>query len=254
MIAKRSISRPPSAKASSLGLKLLGLFAVAFALAFALFFAYDLFSSFAERSIVNAQGDQTQPIVVDPKLEADLAKVLAFDSAPEPQAVKDPFTDRGGLSGTVAAAIASGAQPGTIVTSGTVQNGSTTVASSGRINTNGSTAPLTPAAESTQHRYEAWLGRANINSDLPIDPRIFAIADLLPVGIVDGGSGQQEVMFYSEGAGKTFSFPVGTLFYDGWLTEVRPEGVVFSFNDDRRTVRMRAWARSIQDNGQTKTN
>ena len=253
MIAKRSIPRPARTKSSSLGLKLLGLFAVAFALAFMLFFAYDLFSGFAERSVVDAQADQTPPIVVNPKLETDLAKVLASDSAPEPQAVRDPFSDRGGLSGTVAAAIASGAQPGTIVTSGTVQNGST-VASTGRINTNGSNMPLPPAAESTQHRYEAWLGHANINSDLPIDPRIFAIADLLPVGIVDGGSGQQEVMFYSEGAGKTFSFPVGTLFYDGWLTEVRPEGVVFSFNDDRRTVRMRAWARSIQDNGQTKTN
>jgi len=93
------------------------------------------------------------------------------------------------------------------------------------------------------------MGRSGINGDVPIDPRIFAIEDLLPVGIVDGGNGQQEVMFYSEAAGKTLSFPLGTMFFDGWLTELRPEGVVFSSNDDRRMVRLRSWARSIRNAG-----
>jgi hypothetical protein len=56
-------------------------------------------------------------------------------------------------------------------------------------------------------------------------------------------------MFYSRVAEKTLSFPVGTRFYDGWLTELRPEGVVFSFVDNDRTVRMRSWSRSIQGAG-----
>jgi len=36
---------------------------------------------------------------------------------------------------------------------------------------------------------------------------------------------------------------------DGWLTELRPEGVVFSFNDYSRTVRLRSWARSLKNVG-----
>ena len=75
---------------------------------------------------------------------------------------------------------------------------------------------------------------------------MFAIQDLLPVGIVDGGSGGQAIMFMSESVGKTVSFPVGTMFFDGWLSEVRPEGVVFNFNDGRGTVRMQSWARAAK--------
>ena len=98
-------------------------------------------------------------------------------------------------------------------------------------------------------RYEAWLERSIIAGETNLDPRVFAIEDLTPVGLVDGGSGQQEVMFYSQAAGKTVSFPVGTMFFDGWLTELRTEGVVFSSNDERRIVRLRSWARSLTNLG-----
>jgi len=101
----------------------------------------------------------------------------------------------------------------------------------------------------TVDRYHDWLAQSAGNPDLKLDPRIFAITDLMPVGIVDGGNGPQEVMFVSESAGKYFSFPVGTMFFDGWLTEIRPEGVVFSFNDGKGTVRMRSWTRSIGKSG-----
>ena len=85
--------------------------------------------------------------------------------------------------------------------------------------------------------------------EIPLDPRIFAIDDLLPVGIVDGGNGQQEVMFYSEAAQRTVSFPIGTVFYDGWLSELRPEGVVFASGDNYRTARLRSWARALRSVG-----
>jgi len=84
---------------------------------------------------------------------------------------------------------------------------------------------------------------------MPLDPRIFAIEDLLPVGIVDGGNGNQEVMFYSEAACRTVSFVPGTSFFDGRLSELRPEGVVFTSFDGRQPLRMRSWSRSLKTCG-----
>jgi hypothetical protein len=60
------------------------------------------------------------------------------------------------------------------------------------------------ASENTKQRYAAWLGRAE-TGEISLDPRVFAVDDLLPVGVVDGGNGQQEVLFYSEAAARTFS-------------------------------------------------
>jgi hypothetical protein len=111
------------------------------------------------------------------------------------------------------------------------------------------TGPVVTPSEATKLRYENWLEQARLGVVQEIDPQIFAIEDLMPVGVVSGGDGGQEVMFYSRVAEKTLSFPVGTRFYDGWLTELRPEGVVFSFVDNDRTVRMRSWSRSIQGAG-----
>jgi hypothetical protein len=254
MIVKRSVPRPVRTKAGPLWLKLLGLFAIAFALAFMAFFAYDLFSSFAERSAENLVGTQTAPITIDPKIENELSKVLASESAPGPQAVKDPFTDRGGLSGEVSAATTAARQAST--TPGAATAGTTSMGS-GRMGSAGANvigAPAVSAVEATKHRYETWLNQYGVNGDSPLDPRIFSVEDLWPVGIVDGGNGPQEVMFFSEAMNKTVSFPVGTLFFDGWLSEIRPEGVVFSFNDERRTIRLRSWTRSIQGAGQSRPN
>src|SRR5690606_17464398 len=113
----------------------------------------------------------------------------------------------------------------------------------------GSSAPVLSASEATKQRWGAYLNRVASLGDAPLDPRIFAIDDLLPVGVVDGGNGQQEILFYSEGAGRTFSFPIGTVFYDGWLSELRPEGVVFASGDNYRTARLRSWARSLRTVG-----
>jgi hypothetical protein len=56
-------------------------------------------------------------------------------------------------------------------------------------------------------------------------------------------------LFYSEAAAQTFSFPIGTVFNDGWLSELRPEGVVFASGDNYRTVRLRSWARALRSVG-----
>lgn len=244
---------PPANSASTpLALKLGALFGVSFLAFFAIFFAYDLMSGFAESSAARANvGEQTPSIVIDPKIASDLSKVLTLDVIANSDAIRDPFSDRGALSGRVgplsAKAVlqtnaASKGAPGSVAAS-SGQSG-TGISRSG-VGASVSNAPVA----STKDRYETWVGQFGIVGDAPIDPRIFSIEDLLPVGIVDGGSGQQEVMFFSEAAGRTLSFPIGTLFFDGWLTELRPEGVVFSSTDDRRTVRMRSWARSIKTAG-----
>jgi hypothetical protein len=231
--------------------KIAGIFAVAFGTLLMLLVAYDLFAAIAERSATTEQ--QPPPVVIDQNLATDLQKVLVLDENPESSEVKDPFTDRGGLSATVGnTAGGSSAAQTSASTTGTHSGGSTaqsTSTQSGGTTSNPAAVTATPSpVESTRHRYSEWLDHFG-TSGAPLDPRLFAIEDLLPVGIVDGGSGNQEVMFYSEAVGKTISFPVGTMFFDGWLTELRPEGVVFSFNDYARTVRLRSWARSIRNNG-----
>jgi len=232
--------------------KLAGLFGFSLVAFFIVFFAYDLLSSFVESSAARATvNEQTTPIVIDPRIANDLAKVLSLDSSPNSEDVKDPFSDRGGLSGSVSASASAGAQQSkATATSGLAASSDTrgSVASGNKAG-NVANAPTSSPVESTKQRYDTWLSQTGVNGDVPLDPRLFAIEDLLPVGIVDGGNGQQEVMFFSEAAGKTLSFPLGTMFFDGWLAELRPEGVVFGSNDDRRTVRMRSWARSIRNAG-----
>jgi hypothetical protein len=237
-------------RSDRVGLKIAGLFALSFAIFFILFFGYEVLSSVADRSAASAQAaEEVRPITIDPKIADDLAKVLAADSNPFTQEVKDPFTDRGGLAGKALAASSNG----TVQSStGPVKVGSAPSTSGGKgsTTTNLTSLPTAPlVVDATRQRYDAWLARMGLSGDTPLDPRVFSIEDLQPVGIVDGGSGQQEVMFYSQAVDKTVSFPLGTMFYDGWLTELRPEGVVFSSNDDRRTVRMRSWSRSVRSAG-----
>jgi hypothetical protein len=236
--------------AAALWPKVLIIFAGSFLLFFALFFGYDLLTGFAERSLLLAAvADQTAPIVIDPKIADELAKVLVQDESANVLEVSDPFIDRAGLSATVTNASFGGSTVSASTAGGSKPNSAPgkiqTITGAGGITSGGnSSASVTLPVDSTKQRYDAWLGQAAINPDLKLDPRIFSIADLLPVGIVDGGVENQEVMFISKAAGKTVSFPVGTLLYDGWLREIRPEGVVFAFNDGLGTIRMHSWTRA----------
>ena len=242
-----------------LSVRLLVLFAVTFLLAFFALWIYGFSTSYLEAAIAEQTMPQRpQPVVIDSNLRNELTQVMSSDGATAEQAaVKDPFNDRTGIVGLNAA---QRAVSGTVTTSGgtgstasgTTSGSSTTVVagSSGSSSggSSGTSEPQLSASEATKQRYAAWQSRA-MTGDIPLDPRVFSVDDLLPVGIVDGGNGSQEILFYSEAAGRTLSFPVGTMFYDGWLTEVRPEGVVFASNDLRRTVRLRSWARALKSVG-----
>jgi hypothetical protein len=233
-----------------LSVKLILLFAATFLLGFFALWAYGLVDSYRESRAAEA-GLEAQPkqMVIDPNIQDELTQVLALDALPLPPDVRDPFNDRTGISGLTAQN--TGGSSGTSADGGSLSGGSPAGGRSSGGSSGGappSSEPEITALEATKQRYERWAERARIGIDVELDPMIFAIDDLLPVGIVDGGSGRQEVMFFSQAANRTVSFPVGTLFYDGWLTELRPEGVVFSFTDDRRTVRLRSWGRSIRPN------
>lgn len=252
--------RPPNAPKANLGffdrlsVKSLMLFIATFLIAFLALWAYGVSTSYLEASIAEAAMPQTsQPVVIDPNLRNELSQVMATSTATTEQvAIKDPFNDRSGLAGINAVQRAIAGTATTTGGSGAASDGrSTTVAgTSGGQSGRGSApaGPLLSASEATKQRYAAWLGRAE-TGEIPLDPRVFSVDDLLPVGVVDGGNGQQEVLFYSEAAARTFSFPIGTLFYDGWLSELRPEGVVFASSDDRRSVRLRSWARALRSVG-----
>ena len=249
---KQTVVESNAPRSTRLWPKIAGVFTVAFATLLILFIAYDLFAALVERSAATEQsGGETAPVVIDQNLATELSKVLVLEENPDLSDVKDPFSDRGGLSSTVATTSGSTMTQTSASTTGTQSGGSpaqSTTASGGTAPNAAAVAPAQSPVESTRQRYSEWIDRFGMNG-APLDPRLFAIEDLLPVGIVDGGNGNQEVMFYSEAVGKTISFPVGTLFFDGWLSELRPEGVVFSFNDYGRTVRMRSWARSIRNAG-----
>ena len=248
-----------------LSFRLLILFLAIFLLLFFALWAWSISMSFVEGQLAQAAArSRPQPVVIDPKLRDELASVMSLTTAPEVVAVKDPFADRTGIvglsnaqravGGVVTTTGGSGGSPSTVasITSGTGGGGgrSNTSVVPGRSGGSGTpTEPQLSANEATKQRYEAWLQRA-ATGEIPLDPQNFSIEDLMPVGVVDGGNGRQEVLFYSEAAGRTLSFPVGTLFADGWLTELRPEGVVFATGEDeRRTYRLRSWARSLRNVG-----
>jgi len=258
--------RPANAPKANLGLfdrlsvKLLALFAATFLIAFLALWAYGVSTSYLESSLAEAAAPQApQPVVIDPNLRNELSQVMAtYDATAEQAAIKDPFNDRTGLAGLNAVQRAAA---GTVTTSGgsgggiTADGRSTTVIGSnnpggggGGYQSNGPSAPVLSANEATKQRYGVWLQRAAMG-DIPLDPLIFAVDDLLAVGVVDGGNGQQEVLFYSEAAARTFSFPIGTRFYDGWLSELRTDGVVFASYGERPTAKLRSWARALRSVG-----
>jgi len=251
----RTVSSMPIKDRLSLRLGLL--FTAVFAAVFLGGLVYDIFASIAERSETDAVA-QPAPVVIDPKIKTDLAKALAFDVAPADTAISDPFVDRSGISNLVRQ---TGASPVRTV-SGSTSSGTSASASSGTVASGrpsigqaaGSpggvaSTPEVPASEATRSRYEDRMQKVRLGIDAGPESHVFAVDDLLPVGVVSGGSGEQEIIFYSQSADRTFSFAVGTRFFDGWLSELRPEGVVFTIDDRYRTTKMRSWGRSIKAAG-----
>lgn len=229
-----------STKAASgnIGIKLGVLFALVFGGIVIGYFAMDILSAMSARSEQAVRPEEVT--VIDPKIEADLKKVLEFTGLPTDVEVRDPFKDRADLSGEMAkldqgsgasASQAAGTQAGT----GGAQGGDSKPV-----------AAPDPVAE-TKSRFENREERIRLGLNAGPESEVFAVDDLLPVGVVGGGSGRQEVMFYSRALKRTFSFAVGSKLFDGWIGEVRAEGVAFVMDGRTRTSRVKIWSSSIKD-------
>jgi len=221
-----------------LSFKLLLLFLGTFLVVFFVGAVYDVFSQFRDKSNAEAtMAAQPEPIVIDPKLQTDLAKVMSYNAEPNDVAVTDPFVDRTGISNS---AMATGGRIAATQASAGGTTGSAAGTAVGRITggtqvTTGGTTALSPASESTKERYDAWNKNRLYAQEIP-PPGIFSVEDLVPVGIVSGGRGADEVMLLSLSLCQTVSYPIGTEFYDGYLTGMTREAVMFNLKKVLRTV------------------
>ncbi|MDH3493424.1 MAG: hypothetical protein OEM82_07735 [Acidobacteriota bacterium] len=236
-----------------LGLLFFGVF-------FATYFVF-LTWSLLISSFENSAAESIIPTVaavddIDPKIEKELAKVLNLEDLPEDFTAKDPFLDRSGITGI------SNVQRGRVSSQLARAAGNPSQATSAAAPTDQAARTASNAADSakgpskrseavremnTSDRYAIW-AHSSIYGNFVGEPSptIFSINDLVPVGVVDGGSGAEEVMFYSEAADRILSFPVGTRLHDGWIMEVIPEGVIFGSGDKAVTKRLKSWGRSVR--------
>ncbi len=252
---------------SKLPVKLALLFGVTFLAALLTMLIYSAFIWSMENRALE-MNLPAQPAVgdIDPKIEGDLAKVMVFEEQPDDLVIRDPFNDRGGLSAftknagftgstsspsRVASNGQTGAAPGTAAvlpgSSASNSGGGTSSTGGGAGATVGNSGATTPAPRpDTKARLEAAYSKPGYGQFGEPASTLFSIDDLIPVGVVDGGNGAEEVMFYSIAADRTLSFAVGTRFYDAWLRDIRPDGVVFGFDDKYFSTRLKSWGRSIK--------
>jgi len=172
---------------------------------------------------------QTPPIVIDPKIQSDLTKALAFDAMPTATEVQNPFLDRANLAGNATAAgnVASTNTTGTSNVSAP-RAGNNSPSRTTITNVPGSTsAMIIPEADSTRLRWEDWAARANRGEYVGSESETLGIDDLVPVGYAGGGDRPVEVILYSISLCRTFSFPAGTRLFDGTLYQVNQNEVLF---------------------------
>ncbi|NNE66157.1 MAG: hypothetical protein HKN33_06285 [Pyrinomonadaceae bacterium] len=257
-----TINTDPSPKKGvmdSLLIKLGLLFFGVMILTAGVFFIWSFFISSFESSAFESEVPVASVVDdIDPQLEKDLEKALKMDVLPEDFAAKDPFVDKTGVSGVkasqvtsvssqIARALASRSSGavGTSAGSNTSQRASSLTSNPARTNT--ARKAEEPRVMNTKDRLLAWIERARFGTLIgePL-PSIYSIDDLVPVGVVDGGDGEQEVMFFSEAADRIVSFSVGTRLHDGIILEVIDEGVVFASGKDMSIKRLKSWGRAIQ--------
>jgi hypothetical protein len=256
----RNIAAPSKlAVKDRLSTKLALAFGIAFLVVFLSGWAYEGLASMVEDQSSEATSP-LQPAIAeaDSKIEKELAKVLAFDTIPNPAEIKDPFSDKSGISSNVKTP----ANAGAASNSAPQQTSAAQVNAAGRaatgssvltiplqnnpgMNTTGTSVNNSASPEATNARIQARQERIRLGQDGGPESAVLAVDDLLPVGIVSGGDDATEVMFYSQSLMKTLSFPVGTRFYDGWLVDWRQEGVGFAYTGQNNAVFLKMWSRSV---------
>ena len=194
-----------------------------------------LFGAIGDRSVVSADSDVQAPvIVIDPKIQSDLAKAMSFDAIPATVEVHNPFIDRAGIGSNITVTAASSTANVQRAAAGVNVSGSGSAGGPSRTSITQvppSLAASLPEAYDARARYDDWLNRQRRGEFVVPESEILAVEDLVPVGFASGGSRGDEVILYSVSLCRTFSFPVGTHFYNGWLNEINQQEVVFVFQN-----------------------
>jgi hypothetical protein len=216
------------------------LFVATFLAVLILLMAWTLLATIGDRQRSAANSDIAAPvIVIDPKIQTELAKALAFDAIPATAEVLNPFIDRAGIGGNVAITAASAAAKAASVPSTSRTNAATTGTASG------TTVTQVPAASSvdpngTKARHDDWLSRQRRGEFVVPVSEVLSVDDLVPVGYASGGNSAPEVLLYSPSLCKTFSLAAGARFFDGWLNAFNQDEVVFVFGNG---IRRKSFAR-----------
>lgn len=229
-----------------LSLRLALLFVGTFLAVLLLMLVSTIFGVMADSAQAESQS-QIQPavIVIDPKIQTDLAKAMAFDAVPAAAEVQNPFIDRAGIGvGASAIRTAATAQPSSAGTANSASRTTTSGTPPSRTTTMTQIGPLMSGnasdADGTIARYQNWLERQKRGEFVEPESQMLAVEDLLPVGFVSGGNVAEEVMLYSVSLCKTFSFPAGTSFYNGRLYTFNQQEVTFAVGNG---IRSKSYAR-----------
>jgi hypothetical protein len=239
-----SIDRSKTAK-DRLSLRLVMTFAVAFLATLALALVSGLFTALVERQTVAAEADVQAPvIVIDPKIQTDLAKAMAFDAIPAAAEVQNPFIDKAGIGGNALLTTMSSPTQASATASGPAANSPARTASGGgnapvrsTTTVSGTATALGPEVDSsaaTKMRFDDRMERVWRGEFTGPESEVFSVDDLLPVGYAAGGDRGDEVIFFSLSLCRTFSYPVGTRFFDGWLNAFNQNEVVFTVQNGLR--------------------
>jgi hypothetical protein len=206
-----------------------------------LLMAWTMFGTLADRREAAANADVGTPvIVIDPKIQTELAKALAFDALPGTAEVQNPFVDRANLAGAVVASTAATTSGQTSAGGATTANTAGSGGNSGAGGQNaasqgaGSLMAGAPDAYNVRARYYDWLERKKRGEFVGPESEVLVVEDLVPVGYASGGDRPPEVMLFSFALCRTFSFAPGTTFYNGSLYGFDPAEVVFVFQNGLR--------------------
>lgn len=210
------------------------LFVGTFLIVFVVLAAWTMLGTISDRRQVAAQSEVAAPvIVIDPKIQTDLAKAMAFDAIPASAEVQNPFIDRAGIGSNVVVSNSPAAsQSGS---SSTTASGST---GGGASQSQSSFAQVAPSVMVSTYdvkaRYDEWIERQRRGEVVGPESEVLGVEDLVPVGFASGGDRAEEVMLYSAALCRTFSFPAGTRLFDGWLNGFDQSEVVFTFQNGIR--------------------
>jgi len=215
---------------SRLSLKLLLLFLGAFVGVLFLIVGWTLLTAIGDNRAAAADTEIQSPvIVIDPKIQADLQKAIAFDAVPAATEVQNPFIDRASIGTNLTVSSPAASAPAGATTAATTNSAATPSART--------TVTQVPSAakglmatetDNTKARWEDWAYRANRGQPVGPEAEMLGIDDLVPVGYAGGGDRGLEVIVVSLSLCRTFSLPVGTRLYNGVLSEITQYEVVFA--------------------------